>query len=299
MKYIRLVNILFIVLVVSSCADEEVKKGSIIESELFARYLDLKPSSVYWGGPEGSSYQRGYFTSTSTDQEATCVNSMANNSFVPQEGGVIFSDVTVDYGDGCRDDLGRIFIGKKRVIVIDYPDLMTETSSVHEKIYIFDGYGNTDWHLSGKVRFHDIITSYNFGTPSDSTLWRTSYNFTVELNEILFANSAIVDEIKYEIAGVETFTKNQLTIHQASTVINSTSGFKLTTNIIEPLTFNFQCSENRLVAHSGIESGQILMDDEEKPFLLNYGTNECDNMVLLDLDGISRTLNVSEIQYWK
>ncbi len=185
--------------------------------------------------------------------------------------------ITIDFGDGCEGMGGRVRKGK---IIITYSTFLflpgAEISVTLENFYLNDikvegtrTLTNISDSLDANPKFEVVLTGGKLTWPDETFATRES------------------DFTETWIRALNPFN-DQITIEGSASGSNR-RGTTYTMNITTPLLLKRSCWATRaFIPVSGIKE----IEANGKTITVDYGDGECDRMITITIDGVSKTIEV-------
>lgn len=187
--------------------------------------------------------------------------------------------ITIDFGNGCEGLKGRIRKGK---IIINYTTFFFLPGAVIT--ITLDNFYINDIKVEGTRVFTNISESLD-----------TNPKFEVELTggKLTWPDETFATR---ESVFIETWLRapnpfnDQITIEGSASGSNR-RGISYTMNITTTLLLKRSCWASRaFIPVSGVKE----IEANEKSITVDYGDGECDRMITITVDGVSRTIEVTK-----
>lgn len=212
----------------------------------------------------------------------------------------------LDYGDGCEEgwDGYKYFMHGK--LTNTYQNIFSQVGSVFKNSYYYssqyDNYGGNydgqwSWVMNGGG-------NYNGESVYDTTNNKFSGSYSYH-DETTYQYDSVV--YAYSSAGYAYYNENKYVVESSEYKYSTGENYYFKAKVLSPLVSDYTCYQQNklresfcyfLVYVSGRERIEYKDGDKEGSFEIDYGSGECDNIIVVYEDGNRTVIDLSKDWYF-
>jgi hypothetical protein len=192
--------------------------------------------------------------------------------------------ITLDFGTGCEGNFGRERSGK--VFILFTGDFDTKTSG---REITFENYVVNTRAIDGKIKL-STTTQNGAGNPTH-TRELIDFSVTFQNGETFVLNGSTVRELI--AGGADNIIGNEVLRVTGEYEGSSSLGRNFSRKIVEPIITDFSCRESlKFIRVAGTQDITIINSSGSKTRTIKYGTGDCDNEIVVNINGKDYTITI-------
>jgi hypothetical protein len=195
--------------------------------------------------------------------------------------------ITLDFGTGCEGNFGRERSGK--VFILFTGDFDTKTSG---REITFEDYVVNSKGIDGKIQLS--TTTRNGDGNATHTRELIDFSVTFQNGETFILNGSTVREL---IEGeADNIIGNEVLRVTGEYEGSSSLGRNFNRKIVEPIITDFNCrTSGGFIRVAGTQDITITNVNGSKTRTIKYGTGDCDNEIVVNINGKDYTITIPGI----